>query len=602
MTVHGLMPHQKCYRVPVYRFVRHCISENIVVPTPTKMIDRIENSIAQLIEKGKVPGMQVAIIKGQEIWTKGFGFKNMDTGTLVDENTIFEAASLTKPMTAYLMMMLADEGSLDLGRSTLEYLTQEELEDFIGHPIDLIDGTHSQWAAQITAMHLLSHQAGIPEEIGKEVFTMLCPPGTRVTYSPAGYALMKKIVEKIKGKTLDVLFQEYLFEPFNMRNSSMVWREEYRDRMANPHGMFGDPMDIRTNKGTDAAAGLYTTCYDYALFVKAVMDGAGLSKEMKEEYLKTRMVVHENMNLHWAMGFGIQQDPEGPAIWQCGNVGVYRGYIFAYPEEHLGLIYMTNSFNGHSICKEMTLSTIGRDTRGMDFLAYLQYDSLAGEFCCALIEHGLEANKARLAELRATYPDQFNTKAVLWIGYTFLESHRYEDGISLLKMVMEEQPDSASITYEITKAYLAWGDLENATYYCAKTKKLAATDPDFERALLELAVMYIEALKNPMSLSPEYLSEVAGAYGDRRFIVKDNELYFSEDSTDLNDFERLIPVAKDIFALEGSYEFRIRFVFGDDGKPTKAIGLHGISYQDFTYRDAHQEEDILSKDSLTTVA
>ena len=554
------------------------------------MTNRIESSIAQLRDVGKIPGLQVAVIeKDKGIWTKGFGFKNQDKQTPVDETTMFEAASLTKPLTAYLIMKLVDEGIFDLYKSVLEYLSDDELEAFIGHPMDLIDGLHQRWAAKINGMHLMSHQAGIPEEIGKTLFVMLCEPGIKETYSPAGFKLLHKIAEKLTGKKLEVLFDEYIFKPLKMRNSWMGWKDEFVENIAQAHDMFGNPKKVRKHKCADAAASLLTTAYDYALFLDAVMRGTGFSEEAMEEFLRPRTLVDDKLKIFWALAFGIQQDPTGPGIWQCGNLGYFRSYFIAYPEEELGIVYMTNSFNGHSICEALTDLTIGKDTRGMDPAAFLQYDSLEGQFCRALIEHGLEANSARLEALKTTHPAQFNRHSIRWLAYHFLDAKRFEEGISLLKSLEQEMPHSASICYELTKAYLEWGDMGQAEKYRTKTRELSMRDHHFDKALLDLVTNYIKAIRTPIVLDKSYLLELAGAYGDRIFTVIGKDLYFAEDYQDIDDLQKMVPLSTHTFALESGFEFRIQFVLDKDGKPTKAIGLHGNSYQTFTLRNANQD-------------
>lgn len=79
------------------------------------VISDLETNIPYLMEKARIPGLQIAVIRdGKVVWQKGFGFKNAATNVPVTDETIFEAASLTKPIFAYAVMMMVDEGLIDL--------------------------------------------------------------------------------------------------------------------------------------------------------------------------------------------------------------------------------------------------------------------------------------------------------------------------------------------------------------------------------------------------------------------------------------------------------------------------------------------------------
>ncbi len=115
------------------------------------LIAELEGVIPQLMEKANIPGLSIAVVRKEKIiWNKGFGIKNTKTGEPVTEDTIFEAASLTKPLFAYAVLRMVDEGLLDLDAPLIKYLPQENIEkDLLKHSLDY-KGFHSDWLRRIT--------------------------------------------------------------------------------------------------------------------------------------------------------------------------------------------------------------------------------------------------------------------------------------------------------------------------------------------------------------------------------------------------------------------------------------------------------------------
>ncbi len=103
------------------------------------------------MQKGRVPGLQIALIgDGKTLWEKGFGVKNSAAREAVTAETVFEAASLTKTLFAYLAMKFVDEGALSLDTPLVRMLPRETIEAEIGHSLSLA-GFRRDWLETITA-------------------------------------------------------------------------------------------------------------------------------------------------------------------------------------------------------------------------------------------------------------------------------------------------------------------------------------------------------------------------------------------------------------------------------------------------------------------
>jgi CubicO group peptidase (beta-lactamase class C family) len=126
------------------------------------VISDLETNIPDLMEKARIPGLQVALVReGKVVWHRGFGIKNTGSNESVTEETIFEAASLTKPFFAYAVMMLVDEGLIDLDKPLHTFFTREEIEKELGHSLDA-EGFKREWFEKVTGRHILSHSGGFP--------------------------------------------------------------------------------------------------------------------------------------------------------------------------------------------------------------------------------------------------------------------------------------------------------------------------------------------------------------------------------------------------------------------------------------------------------
>lgn len=174
----------------------------------------MEREIPRLLREGEVPGLSIAVIRDKKIaWTGAFGVADPASGTPVRPDTVFQAASLTKPVAAYLALRLADRGVLDLDRPLWSILPHPQLEA-------------DPRARQITARHVLSHTTGLPNWGDGKLETRFLP-GERFGYSGEGFVWLQKTVEKLTGTPLAELARREVFAPLGMTRSSLVWEEGF---------------------------------------------------------------------------------------------------------------------------------------------------------------------------------------------------------------------------------------------------------------------------------------------------------------------------------------------------------------------------------------
>jgi len=425
------------------------------------------------------------------------------------------------------------------------------------------------------------------------VYPLFFEPGTEYKYSAGGYYWLQLAIAKLTGEPVETTIQKRVLDPLGMTRSCMVWRDDYESVMANGHDMFGRPQEIRRYTEPHAAASLYTTAQDYARFVCAVLNGEGLEVETLKEMLMSQVVVDEDLGLGWSMGFGIQEDANGPAFWQWGDYGIFRNYILAYPEQKLGVVYLTNAFTGLGISRDMVSETIGGQALGMTFLDYGQYDSPLPIFSWAVQDRGAGVVKEMLPKLMEEYPDEFTSPVIGWIGREFNDAGLTEEGIALLTFNVKAFPESPAPYADLAWAYLNQGDRKKARSLYDKALSVAEAEAEnagddeeaYDTASITWAMEYIEAFDKPVTVPADHLRKLAGEYGPRHFEFRDGSLWYLRDGTARTEFTRLTPMSEDMYVMEGAVYFRMQFEYDDEGLPVKVVGMYNGGYRDESLRD-----------------
>ncbi|MBA3316481.1 MAG: beta-lactamase family protein [Gemmatimonadales bacterium] len=193
-----------------------------------------------------MPGLSMAVVQnGRVVWTGAFGTVNDSANTPLDDGTIFEAASLSKPVFAYIILRLADRGEFDLDRPLFEMLEYPRL-------------AHDDRYKQITARMVLSHGTGLPNW-GGDTLALRFNPGTAYGYSGEGFVFRQKVLERVTGRSLDELVRRELFRPLGMTRSSFVWQERFAGDAAYAKDWLWNVAPVNRYAEANAAASLLTT-------------------------------------------------------------------------------------------------------------------------------------------------------------------------------------------------------------------------------------------------------------------------------------------------------------------------------------------------------
>jgi CubicO group peptidase (beta-lactamase class C family) len=549
---------------------------------PAAVAADIQASVPSLIKDARIPGLQIALIRdGKTTWHGNFGVKNAASGEPVTDETIFEAASLTKPFFAYYVMKLVDQGLLNLDRPLLGYISAEFVEKLLDHPLSE-KGFRRDWFEKITARQVLSHSSGMPHGEGGKPYPLFFEPGTKWKYSADGYFFLQKIIEALKGDKLENLMQKEVLDPLGMTRSCLVWREDYEKTMANGHGFFGKPEDFRKRKESHAGASLYTTAEDYAKFVCAVLTGEGLQPETLREMLTPQIDMDKDKGLGWSLGFGTQIDAHGMALWQWGDYGIFRNYIMAYPAERSAVVYLTNSFFGLGISPEAVAKSVGGQALGSIALNYQHYDSPVYRVGWELAEKGPGA-ASEVPELARRFPEAFSKDGIGFLTAMFEDAGRLPEFVAPLQFFAQQHPRSGQAQLGLARAFMQTGDRRQTRLYLKKAGR--AKEDKVQPFLLKWNTKYIEALDKPKKLKESYLRKLAGVYGVRHLELRNGRLCYIREGGTSPDYRPLVAMSKDTFVLETLSSFRLKIEFDKKGNPVKAVGLYEDGSRDETVRN-----------------
>jgi CubicO group peptidase (beta-lactamase class C family) len=301
-------------------------------------LEMLESLVEEQRQIYGVAGLALAIIDGREcVYERAFGHQSGDPSAPLTADSLFLAGSLTKPIFAYIVLQLCEQGLLDLD-TPLSGLWPERY-------------SSDPRLAQVTARHVLSHATGFPNWREGDALPILTPPGQTFEYSGEGYAYLQKVVEAVTGAPLDAAWRALVRDPLNMASSQLSL-----DALPPASDLAGISLPDRMRAEVSAAWSLVTTAGDYARFMIALQPDAapGLSAASRAAMLTPQSVVDKDLDLSWGLGWGLQPLGRDSAFWHWGKIGSmtdgYDSYAVMLRQRQRGAVILTNSVNGLKLC------------------------------------------------------------------------------------------------------------------------------------------------------------------------------------------------------------------------------------------------------------
>jgi CubicO group peptidase (beta-lactamase class C family) len=348
-----------------------CI-ENNLLPAVVMEGDTAQGmNILDRMEHYNIPGVSIAFLnEGRIAWAKGYGFTSADSSRPVDEHTLFQAASISKPVAAMAALALVENGTIGLDEDVNHYLKSWQVEE---NELTLEE--------KVTLRRILSHSAGLtvhgfagygPDEEVPNLIQILngaepanssriypdTIPGVQYSYSGGGYTIMQLMLCDLKEKAFPELMEEAVLSKIGMNSSTyeQPLPESLWENAAKGHHANGEEVEGGWHTYPEmAAAGLWTTSGDllrYAMEVQQSYAGESnliLSREMTKEMLTPQMNNH---------GLGPAVGGTGEAITfnHGGSNEGFRCGLLAFTKQGQGLVMMTNGARGGELMSEIRRS------------------------------------------------------------------------------------------------------------------------------------------------------------------------------------------------------------------------------------------------------
>jgi CubicO group peptidase (beta-lactamase class C family) len=348
---------------------------------PTLMVEGVTPwTLAERMRHYQVPGVSIALVQdGRIAWARGYGVLDVATKAPVTPQTLFQAASLSKPVTAMAVLRLADQGRLSLTAPVNSQLKSWRLPDgpftngvtlgrILSHTAGLSVGGFTGYPPGAVLPTLVETLNGRPPANNKPVRVDV-EPGTSFHYSGGGYEVLQQLLVDVTGTPFAALMQAAVLGPAGMESSFFQQPPgaELAARAASGYTVDGAALPGKWHVYPElAAAGLWTTPSDLARFILAVQQsqagtpGALLSKDMAARMLTAATApAAGDLGLPVGNGMGLFVEHRGRGTFDhvsmegaTGSDG-FRALLVASIAGGYGLVVMTNGDGGSKLAEEI---------------------------------------------------------------------------------------------------------------------------------------------------------------------------------------------------------------------------------------------------------
>lgn len=447
-------------------------------------------SFDQWLEALAIPGVSIAVIDDYEVvWAQGFGEADANTHAPMTPDTVLQAGSIAKPLTAMAALRMVEQGRLSLDEDINQSLTSWRIPDneftveehvtlrrLLSHTSAITPGGFDGYmpgAATPTVQQILSGE----QPANSQAAQVMATPGTVMAYSGPAYTIVQLALTERSGRAFPELMRETIFAPLHMRSST--YEQPLPARLArhaaSGHTWGGGVVEGRWRLHPEmAAAGLWTTSTDLAqVAIEMARARRGESERVLSHEMAERMLTEERDSsaLGWMLGSG------GRMFWHNGGTQGYRASMRMNSETGEGFVFLSNSDNGHDIVFTLTNAVAAH----WQWPGY-EPRNLSPIVATKLIasQRGVERGLAEYRAMRDSQPRRWFGPGDLngW-GYMLLEQQRIEDALRVFSENAAYYPDNAYAYDALGEAWLAAGQREEAVQNYRRSLEL---DPENDNA------------------------------------------------------------------------------------------------------------------------
>lgn len=347
------------------------VKNSLLLPNVIKGEEAQYMNLAERMRHHQVPAVSIAVIENYKIdWARGYGESEAGTERAVTPVTLFQAASVSKPVAALAALRLVEQGQLKLDEPVNNKLRSWKIPE-----------NEFTRRKPVLLRHLLSHNGGLtvhgfpgyarggnlptvqqildgeqpantaPVRVDKE-------PGSGFRYSGGGYTILQQLLEDTSGRPFAEFLQETVLDAVGMSESSyrQPLPEGRAAQAATAHDGEGNPVPGNWHAYPEmAAAGLWTTPSDLARFAIEIMKAkSGRPTRVLSADLVNRMLTKEAGEV--GLGLFLADEDESFRFFHGGSNKGFRCVLIALPETGQGVAVMTNASNGSALGQEIVRS------------------------------------------------------------------------------------------------------------------------------------------------------------------------------------------------------------------------------------------------------
>jgi CubicO group peptidase (beta-lactamase class C family) len=339
-----------------------------VATTPEGRVDQVVRAVSG--DEEKAPGVAIAVQRdGKLIYSKGFGYADLEQKAKITPTTVFHIASVSKQFTAFAIAMLADQGKISLDDDIRKYLP--EMHDF-GTPITIrqlghhTSGLRDQWSLLMMAGWRLDDVITYNHivKIMSKQTELNFKPGEEYLYCNSGFTLMAEIVKRVTKEPFPLWCEKNIFSPLQMKNT-LFYDDHERivdNRAYSYHrGSNGFKKSVLSYANAGATS-LFTTVEDLSLWAQN-FENITVGNQNVMDMMEHKYVLNSGDTITYAFGQDVSKYKGLKAASHGGADAGYRSFFIRFPEQHFSVSIFSNnaSFNTGGLAFELVDMYLGKD-------------------------------------------------------------------------------------------------------------------------------------------------------------------------------------------------------------------------------------------------
>ena len=449
--------------------------------------DELDKLFTYYCENGMFSGIVLAAENGNVVYKKAFGFSDFENKIPMGTSCVMSIGSVTKPITAFAIMMLKEKGLLSYEDKLVDY--------FPAFP---------DYAESITIRHLLTHTSGLvdfindldllekipvlTDDVGLDSLinqsALKFETGKRYSYCNSGYFLLGLIIEKLTGKTYRRFLEENIFSPLGM-NHTYVLDEVMTDipNRTNSYRFFWDKSEDDLRLKANGNGNIYSTVNDLFLFDQALYSEQLISQSTLQEAYDTTGV-RTRRGYVYGFGWRIPVGPPGNIVYHNGGIAGFRAHFWRDLTHRNTLIVLANNTwlsqnpdilsAAHNIMHNEPYR-LGKVAVSQLFME--NYNSKGIDYAIEQMRYAAESDSSKY---------DFSPNLMNDLGYFFVYRNKLSEAIQIFKVAIELHPDNYNLWDSLGEAYMSVGNKTEAIKYYKKALELNPSCETAKNAMQKL--------------------------------------------------------------------------------------------------------------------